>query len=573
MGVLLSGVLSGAEASSSTRISQELGPAGIQGYVVEAGTGQALAKARILLRRAEGRRPVSGVVSDSEGRFALADIDPGSYRLFVERDGFVDQQYGQLSPSRPGTVLVLAPDQQVRDVLIRMVPTGTIAGRVYDRDGEPIVGARVRALRYDYRDGEKVLVPVRDAQTNDLGAYRLFWLDPGDYFVTATFGARRRSAAVFPEAVLPGSAGLSDRRGPADPTRSSPTEEIYVDTYYPGAIDPVNASALTVTPASEVRAIDFTVLPTRAAVVRGKVVGPFSDQEGRSPNVIIAPRSQATAGRSAFRRGARGRRIGVNADGTFELEGVAPGSYTLVATLGRPGVRGRGGATELAGFLDIEVLGEDISGLVIPIQPSVSVIGRVLVDPGAIEIGLSRLRVRMESSGALPLGSQNANVGPDGSFQIENVVQTRYRVALAGLPEDAYGVGAYVGGVEVPGDGFEVRAEMGPLEFRVSGAGGAIDGTVRIAADQTYLGAQVVLIPEDPARRELYKVSSADQYGRFSMRGIAPGAYQLFAWEDAPAGAFQDSEFVQGYEDFGVKIEVREASQNHAQPPLIPAGF
>ena len=180
-------------------------PAFIAGYVVRIGSGGPLGKAQVLLRPEQGRSPVFGAVTDSSGRFVVANIRAGNYRLYVERDGYVDQQYGQLSPSRPGMVLVLAPGQQVEDVLISLVPTGTIAGRVFDEDGEPIVGASVRALRYDYHDGEKVLTRVREAETNDLGEYRLYWLTPGEYYVSATFEDRFRVAAALREAILAGS--------------------------------------------------------------------------------------------------------------------------------------------------------------------------------------------------------------------------------------------------------------------------------------------------------------------------------------------------------------------------------
>ncbi len=68
------------------------------------------------------------------------------------------------------------------------------------------------------------------------------------------------------------------------------------------------------------------------------------------------------------------------------------------------------------------------------------------------------------------------------------------------------------------------------------------------------------------------KVASADQYGRFSMRGIAPGNYRVFAWEDAPTGACRDPEFVRRYEDWGERIRVEHADQVQALPRLIPAG-
>ena len=580
--LILTGLWSASLAFAQTPISssnqEDPDPASIEGYVVRSGTGEPLPKARVVLRPVQGREPVFGAVTEASGRFFLTNIEAGSYRLHIERDGYVDQQYGQVSSNRPGTTLVLVPGQEVQDVLVSLVPTGTISGRVYDEDGEPIVGASVRAFRYQYEADGRVLAPVQQTQTNDLGEYRLYWLRPGEYYISATFEARFRAASALRESVLAaGGPPALDLRGgsPVALGATDPMDTIYVDTYYPGTNDPVTASALTVTPASEVRAIDFTVLPTRAVVLRGSVVGPFSEEQGLVPTVTIVQRNSAVApDRFAFRGGGRGGRGGggVNSDGTFELAGIAPGSYTLVALI-RQGRGGRGGGAQMAGFLDIEVGADDVEGLFIPVLANVPVTGRVLVDQSASQINLSRMRVRLQATGNLPVPSPNGRVDADGTFAIDSVSQTLHRVSLTGLPDGAYVAAAYIGGRDILGDGIQVTGDLGPIEFWVSGSGGTLDGTVRIRSDQTYTGAQVVLIPEDPGRNDLYKVASADQYGRFTMTGIAPGSYRVFAWEDAPAGAFQDPGFVNLYEDFGERIEIRQASQSQIQPQLIPSGL
>ena len=189
---ILCGLLSGTLALAQAPPPEPPQLGLIDGYVVRLGSGEPLKSAQVVLRPERGRSPVFGAVTDASGHFTLESIQPGNYRLYIERDGYVDQQYGQVSPSRPGTVLVLAPGQQVEDLVISLVPTGTLAGRVFDEDGEPVVRANVRALRYVYQDGEKILTPIQQTQTNDLGDYRVFWIDPGEYFVSATFEARFR---------------------------------------------------------------------------------------------------------------------------------------------------------------------------------------------------------------------------------------------------------------------------------------------------------------------------------------------------------------------------------------------
>lgn len=544
----------------------------IEGFVVRMGSGEPLANVQVLLRPEQGRRSVFGALTDSSGRFRMANIRPGSYRLHVERDGYVDQQYGQVSSARPGTVLLLEPGQEVRDVVISLEPTGTISGQIFDEAGEPLEGVTVRALWYDYEDGEKVLSRSRSAETNDLGEYRLYWLIPDEYYVSATYEDRFRELRTLREAVArsvplvpPAGGTLAVPPAPVPET----LEQIYVDTFYPGVHDPLQASPISLGPGIEVRAISFTLPPTRARAVRGTVVGPFSPEQGVSRNVIIVPRRGVTRNRINLRRDGRRNNQG-SRDGSFELTGVAPGSYTVAAIVS-VGRRDRGSRPLFTGFVDIEVRDEDVEGLVVPVEPGIQLAGQVQVDESASELNVSRLRVRLVPMTGLPIGESNARVDADGSFVVNNVPRATHRVSVTGLPADAYVAFATVGGQDVLSPGVQVVPDMSSLEVWISGSGARLDGAVSVG-DAPFTGAQVVLIPDDPARTDLYKVASADQYGRFSFRGIAPGDYRVFAWEDAPSGAYRNPRFVQRYEDWGERIRVEQADQGQVQPRLIVAG-
>ena len=61
---------------------------------------------------------------------------------------------------------------------LAMSPTGSISGRVYDRDGEPLGNAQVMAMRPDYKNGRRTLTIVQMVATVDRGEYRFFWLAP-----------------------------------------------------------------------------------------------------------------------------------------------------------------------------------------------------------------------------------------------------------------------------------------------------------------------------------------------------------------------------------------------------------
>jgi hypothetical protein len=65
------------------------------------------------------------------------------------------------------------------------VQGGTIVGRILDENFEPVTGIQVEALTYIYQGGNRTLVSERQVATNDLGEYRLYWLTPGDHYVSA----------------------------------------------------------------------------------------------------------------------------------------------------------------------------------------------------------------------------------------------------------------------------------------------------------------------------------------------------------------------------------------------------
>ncbi len=583
---ILCGLLSGTLALAQAPPPEPPQLGLIDGYVVRLGSGEPLKSAQVVLRPERGRSPVFGAVTDASGHFTLESIQPGNYRLYIERDGYVDQQYGQVSPSRPGTVLVLAPGQQVEDLVISLVPTGTLAGRVFDEDGEPVVRANVRALRYVYQDGEKILTPIQQTQTNDLGEYRLFWIDPGEYFVSATFEARFRGGFGGGRALVGRGGGRGGRGGRGGTggvigggflAESEPPEEIYVDTYYPGTTEPALATGIVLAGGSEVPAIDFVVLPTRAVTVRGRVVSPFAGEGAPVPVVAIVSRNGLIAGGGLnLRGGARGGRGGQNEDGSFELTGVAPGPYTVVAIVRtQQGRGGRGGQGQLVGVADIEVGEQDLDNVVVAVQPGVELTGNVLVDQSASGIATGRLRIRLQPANNMPFNAPNSRVEDDGTFILSNVSQATYAASITGLPPDYYLADVRFGAANVLAAGLTVTADPpGPLEFWISGGGGRVDGAVQIGTEESFTGAQVVLVPQeaDRGRSDLYKTASADQYGRFSMVGIAPSNYKVFAWEDAPSGAYRDPDFIRLYEDWGQSVEIQQNGQAQVQVRLIPAG-
>jgi hypothetical protein len=86
----------------------------IAGTVVTMAGSEPLKKARVLLQSVEDRTRTISVLTDSGGRFEYKRLEPGRYRLSVNRVGFVGQVYGQRRPDDPGAVLALRAGPKIK---------------------------------------------------------------------------------------------------------------------------------------------------------------------------------------------------------------------------------------------------------------------------------------------------------------------------------------------------------------------------------------------------------------------------------------------------------------------------
>jgi hypothetical protein len=56
-------------------------------------------------------------------------------------------------------------------------------------------------------------------------------------------------------------------------------------------------------------------------------------------------------------------------------------------------------------------------------------------------------------------------------------------------------------------------------------------------------------------------MTTTDQNGQFTLQGIAPGEYKLFAWEDIEPGRYMDPEFLKPHESKAQKIVIKAKGQ------------
>ena len=471
------------------------------------------------------RREVT-IRSEADGHFIFRGIIPGQYQLRVARNNYVTQEYGQRTPTGPGSTLTLIGGKEMKDLLFRLIPSATIAGRVEDEDGDPIAWAHVTALRSSYSNGKRTFTSVAVVSTDDLGQYRLFGLAPGRYFISAVY---------HPGASHGGPDSEFDYNG------AESLRENYVLTYYPGTYDSTRAQSITVKSGEEIPSMDFMMRPTAVYRVSGRVVNTIPNPKRvERPMVFMMPRGGAVQSDSVT----FGPSNVVKTDGTFELQGFPPGSYTIQATIPE-------GDQEHAVTQNIDLGEADMDGVTLVISKGFSVNGHVRWDgtPGQLEDNLW-LSGRMDGQSAMTAGYARAD--RDGSFTWTQLSDGAMRLQFEGLDKKAYVKAVDYGGVDVLEQGFMPRAgSNATLEVTLSARGAQVEGAVTDETGLPVVGVWVVLVPDAKhrERHDLYRKEQTDQHGVFKIKQVAPGDYTLYSWDEVEDGAWEDPDFIRPFDE------------------------
>jgi hypothetical protein len=508
---------------------QSATPSGsISGTVVIAGSASQapLAMARVEL---SGGPMLSLVVrTDGSGRFAFANLQPGSYQLHVTKDGYLRQDYARRA------AVVIKPDMPHKSVVFEMEPAPTMAGHIQNEFGEPIANILVQAMKAVYgTDGKRTYTALASTLSDDRGNYRLYWLDPGDYIISASF---------VPAVKTPGN--------PNEPV----APVVYAPTYYPDASALANAQRIPLKADQNSLTRDFRLVRAQAVTVRGSTT---KANHPLSTNVTLTMAGDAT-GKARYAAKS-------DEQGTFEFYNVAPGSYIATA-------ESMVGSELYKASKHIVVYDHDENNVGLILSPGEQVQGHITLDtgatvnPGAAHVSLASVDPYLDSF-------DSAGFQSDGQFVIRNVQPGEYMFDIAGLPEDLYIKSERYGQTNVSGTALGITSGLSsPLEILIGADGGRVDGTVADAGGKLFAGAQIVLVPKGERRNrpDQYRVSYSDEDGKFALSGIPPGDYLLFAWENVEDRAWLNSEFVAKYQELGVGATIPANARGSIQLSLIP---
>jgi hypothetical protein len=557
-------------------LPQQAAHATIRGIVVAAGTDAPLAGAQLTLTTFKAFDPryagassepaVRSVTTDRAGRFMIEDVEAGSYRLTIMRNGYAKQMYGQRVTN--GIVPPLEfGEGETKDLMIRLTPAGSISGVVRNASGRPIAGVDVQLVQRIYGEtGDRIVTTIASTNTDDRGEYRFYWVSAGRYYVMA---GNNHPCRLTPDACPSISKIENYDRGVKDGTNLDERDRSgrYTAAYYPGVRDTVRAAPIDIQPGSELGAIDFTLERLRYHI-RGRVI---DSTTGQVPSQEV--------GIEFYELGWGGNGYYDYTPGEVEISNLGPGTYRVRVSLedsdsGRPPLA--------AAATKVVIVNSDIDGFVWTLTPSPVIAGRIRVDgdprdhqelnlPENLDIRLFRPDEPGNFHGD-GLGTHPVSLSAKrGAFTLSGIADGEFRVTMPDLPRGFYLKEARLDGVDVlraPGP-----LKAGTMELVVSSRGGQIDGIVLDDRSRPRPYVQVVLVPNGSHDRfELFKSATTDKSGRFSLGAIAPGDYKLFAWEALELYSWLDPDVLKHYEGRGRAVHVAESSRQSIEARMIPAG-
>jgi hypothetical protein len=471
--------------------------------------------------------PIPPVLTDSQGHFALIELESGPYRISIASNGYVRQEYGQRIFPGQGTLQNLAAGQTIRDLVVHLTETGNVSGRITDTSGQLAVGVPVQLLKVTYNAiGQKTFQDGGSARTNDRGEYRIYWVTPGQYFV---------AAGTAP--------------GPVTGAASSPndSQDRFSFTFFPGVADSTRASTIAVQSGNDAAA-DFSVPPQQLFHVHGKVV----DAAGKPPSSIsVSFAFQSITGQSgAFS-------IGQSFDsttGNFDVPNITPGTYIVQV------------AATTVERATIEVVNSNAENLSFVLGTGAVLNGHMRVDGPGNSLGLGADRARVQLRGInVGLTVGNNTVESDGSFRIESISPADYRAVVTNLPAELYAKEVRLGGLDLMNQTIHVASGTpigGTVEVLLSPNVSQIDGSVLDDRGQSIPGILAVLVPDrNRDHTELFRTATTDQTGHYAIRGISPGDYKIFAWETLESFGYFDPELLKQSDSQGKAIHISESSK------------
>jgi Carboxypeptidase regulatory-like domain len=469
--------------SQTRKVDLPLAPGTFASGRVVGEDGQAVVRAAVQIDLVPATGLWPEVLTDATGNWHSAPLGPGSYRVRAHLVGFVARRTVTVQIARGDAARPPAP------MLLELVRTGEISGRVVDDRGGALAGATVHD---------------RLAETEELG---VIWsrLPP------AAEAAALPNGAVFPSASV--GPGIS-RRAITDASGKFllggvPPGRLRLEVLNPASV-PLRTDPMTLAPGAR---LEVGTLHVRGAIqVAGRVLD--SDGQPLGGVRIAAARLSSPADASA------GLYAVTGSDGSFSLPLSAGEHHLTAAVNGRP---------DIEATVRVPESGAPPAPLVLRFsKPSQLTVEGVVRDTEKRPLARARISARALADTPTPGGALNA-----GSNLFTTTADAGGSFRLTGLPPGRLSLG-------IEHDGYAPHQQIvdpgalsagTPISVEVPVPGG-IDGEVheRITGAPVP-GFQIDAHGPDGGRARFPDVGKSRRHTlgplRFSLRRLAPGHWTL----------------------------------------------
>ena len=458
-------------------------------------------------------RPRSAT-TDQQGAFEFTGLPAGAYRLVASAGPYVPQYlsigYGAARPNGPGSFDPGRPiaivDGQVFDKATIALPRGAvISGRVMDDDGTPL--ARVQVSGLFFVPGNRRAQRFGNASTDDLGQFRMFGLQPGEYQVLA----ETRGGTYVPPNAPPESE--DDRIG-------------FLPTFYPGTADEGAAQRVRARAGAETSGIEIRLLQGRLFHLSGFV----SDSQGR-------PAARANGQLMLQSGGMSMPGFGFSTDeqGRFQMRNIPPGAYRLVVRQqsAPPGPDQRVGEPGEAVMVPVTIAGADLENLALVTSPGATISGRVVFEQGTPSPPPTQMRVvgspgDPQTMAGLQM-TPSAIVQPDLTFTMKRLMgELILRIGAAGQSLKS----VTVNGRDITDTPYEFK-QNDSVVFTLTSRTSTVEGTVTDATGKPASDGGVILFSEDKASWRPSSIrtrrTGIDPDGHYRLNSVLAGRYYLVA--------------------------------------------
>jgi len=546
------------------------------------------------------------IITDAQGQFSFDKVPAGEYTVSVTRDQYLSTSYGQKKYNRPGSTIVLGDGQKL-SIKVPMQRGGVITGMITGEDGEPLINAQVRAMRYDMSSGFKRLQANGYANTDDRGVYRMFGLQPGDYIVAATqnqsdITIERMMGDIQAVEAAVAAANTQGTTAGQPVTISIPINQPmpgdapagYAPTYYPGATSVAAAINVSVNAGEEKGGVDISVQYVRAGNIVGSVAG--------MPQTGVVQITSVASDPALAGNGSPSTRV--NQNGQFTLRNLAPGQYTLyaytmpqaqnfavingVAVSPDGAVMGLGRGAQppsqndtprLWGHAVVTVDGQsEQTPIVISLAPGKSISGHVLFDTQIVpDLSRSRVMVTLQqapSAQQMSIGpAPSAVVGTDGHFSLDSVPPGRWILRASISQPGAQNTNpivlksSIVNGqdtldlpLEFTGDQDLAGATLTFTDRLTELSGTLIDGSGRSTSEYTILAVSADDRYWQPGSRRI-QTTRASGDGHYAFRNLPAGDYMIAAVTDFESGTQFDPEFLKELSSASMRVTLTDGTK------------